>query len=1530
LVTYGTVMVDGHAAFAVNWVDVGYYYVHYDKLNSFQLVMIDRSDRGVGDFDIEFNYEQIQWETGDASGGSNGFGGESARAGFSNGSGEEGTYYEFESSGIDGAFLDSSPETGLIYGSQNSAASGRYIFSVTGGIPSVLPAARAKPIHIHIEDGCILNGQTIYDWDVNGFSWDVNSHNINEDPNFVYGYHLSQFAAGQATESNCVDGGSDLAGNVGMDEYSTRADGEYDIGQVDMGYHYGGGISQYRMTVEVIPDGNGLTHGYVEPNSAIVYEWAGENVVTLTAHPDIGYRVRRWVNTDDDMSTALTNTVTVTRDMTVTVEFEPTPVHLLTASVVGGHGSVDPTGGLYYEGDTAVFTATAEPGYYVEGWYDHEGTLVSVINTLEVVVESEASFTVQFRLPRIIPVSGGGEALRDGVEQSRGGDTLVVSAGTYYGDIDLGGREDVKLVSSYPDDPNYVAITIIDCGSSSRAFTFTSGEDADTLIDGFTIANGQVSGEPGGAIYVGPGCGPTLANLIINNCSVTNAGGGAIYVAPGSNPILSHIQINDCSVSNANGGGLYISAASSPTIIACVVSNCSATNGFGGGAYCEANSSVGFADCTFSGNTAGFDGGGIYYAAQSTSLLSGCVLSGNSSDSGAGICYDQNCISELTGCTVVYNTAGEYGGGIRYDSYSQLTVSDCNISNNSAQLGGGVYFDPNCSGTVADSMVLRNSAGSDGGAIYVTDSDALSVVDSEISYNTAARGGGLYCMYTPSLTLVGCKIRGNEASQTVITYEYYIPDPAFVPDPNDPNAQPPLIPISPIDPNFDPADPELVVVEREHESGIAQGGGVYSFAGPALIEGCHFRDNNAQTSGGGLYFAGGERRVTTLNNCLLTGNSAGRDGAAISTNWGSQVAISSCTVADNTLTGLVSYGGGLYSSYGSYASVLDSIFWGNAAVKGSEIAVASGDPAHSFPSTVDISYSDVDRREGEAPEYINPDAWPVLREGYDTGTLAANDDGSTGLVDIGFEINFYGTIYSQLYVNNNGNVTFDSPMGTFTPWGLTTNIGTPILAPFFADVDTHGTGTVDGRPAFGVNWVNVGYYSNQIDKLNSFQLIIIDRSDRARGDFDIEFNYGQILWETGSASGGSNGFGGESARGGFSNGTGEPGTFYEFEYSGVDGALLDSSDTGLINDSRNSNALGRYIFAVTSGRIELVVGDPIYVEQDCTLTGWDGNDPNSLWDSGNNITDTDPCFTSGYYLSHIDAGQAADSLCIDAGSAAAADVGMNVYSTRTDGVNDVGVVDLGCHYRGGPSDYELTVTVLEDANNPGPHGVVEPNHGWYYEGAELTLRARPDEGYYVKGWYDENGTLISTDRTLEVVMDSNQSYFVRFRQPEIIPVSGGGDAIAEAVGDAENGDVLVIAAGTYSGNIDLEGKEITLTSSAPDDPCVVADTVIDCGGTGRGLIFDSGEDANTVINGLRIINSGGGLPGGGIHIGNGTSPTIANVMISDCNLVNARGAAIYIGFESSPTIINATISNCSVSNSDGGAVYVGYRSSPVF
>jgi hypothetical protein len=226
--------------------------------------------------------------------------------------------------------------------------------------------------------------------------------------------------------------------------------------------------------------------------------------------------------------------------------------------------------------------------------------------------------------------------------------------------------------------------------------------------------------------------------------------------------------------------------------------------------------------------------------------------------------------------------------------------------------------------------------------------------------------------------------------------------------------------------------------------------------------------------------------------------------------------------------------------------------------------------------------------------------------GLFTNVLPRNDDGSTGLVDVGFNLNFFGNDWNQLYVNNNGNVTFTGALFNYTPWAITEG-SLAMLAPFFADVDTRGAGSnvvtygaalLGERKVFGVNWIDVGYFASQTDKLNSFQLIITDRSDIAAGDFDFEFNYDRILWETGSASGGSGGFGGNSASAGWTNGDD---AYYAFPGSLVNGALLDSGANALIAGRMNSNVYGQYIFNVRNGEVEPPPPPPPGVPEPATM-----------------------------------------------------------------------------------------------------------------------------------------------------------------------------------------------------------------------------------------------------------------------------------------------------------------------------------------
>lgn len=128
---------------------VGYYGAQTDKLNTFQVILTDRSDTGVGNFDIYFNYDSIQWETGNASGGTDGLGGISAAAGYNAGSGNAaGTYYQIPGSLVNGALIDGGPDA--LNTGTNDGTPGQFLFEVRNGAVILPPSGVPEPASLAV------------------------------------------------------------------------------------------------------------------------------------------------------------------------------------------------------------------------------------------------------------------------------------------------------------------------------------------------------------------------------------------------------------------------------------------------------------------------------------------------------------------------------------------------------------------------------------------------------------------------------------------------------------------------------------------------------------------------------------------------------------------------------------------------------------------------------------------------------------------------------------------------------------------------------------------------------------------------------------------------------------------------------------------------------------------------------------------------------------------------------------------------------------------------------------------------------------------------------------------------------------------------------------------------------------------------------------------------------------------------------------------------------------------------------------
>jgi hypothetical protein len=258
-------------------------------------------------------------------------------------------------------------------------------------------------------------------------------------------------------------------------------------------------VRMYHLTASVVGG-----HGTIEPTQGTYVEGAG---VMLTATPDEGYRLKAWHGTDADESKALTNTVTMTSDKTVTVQFEPV-TFVLNASVTGGHGTVSvlPAATQYAPGTVVTLTATPHGGYHVKAWHGtDDDTSVANINTVK--IDQDRTVTVEFT--EIIP------KLTAAVDGDHG--TLIVNP-----DLPNYAYGAIVQLTAKPNEGYRVAAWIGTDNDSSKenANTVTLRSDRNVIVK-FTLITGNLSlGVVGGhGTLTADPAGPsynygTLVNLV--------------------------------------------------------------------------------------------------------------------------------------------------------------------------------------------------------------------------------------------------------------------------------------------------------------------------------------------------------------------------------------------------------------------------------------------------------------------------------------------------------------------------------------------------------------------------------------------------------------------------------------------------------------------------------------------------------------------------------------------------------------------------------------------------------------------------------------------------------------------------------------------------------------------------------------------------------------------------------------------------------------------------------------------------------
>lgn len=233
--------------------------------------------------------------------------------------------------------------------------------------------------------------------------------------------------------------------------------------------------------------------------------------------------------------------------------------------------------------------------------------------------------------------SGQYSTIQSAIDDSNDSDTIIVSAGTYLENIDFLGKA-VILQSEDPNDPGVVATTIIDGSNPAdpnigSVVTFKEGENANSVLTGFTIQNGTGQTDPtvtwrgwdgengdGGGVLCS-NASPTITKNIFKNC-LAEYGGGGIFCHNGASPVITHNTFID------NYAGWY-----------------------GGGVFARANCSPTISGNIFKNNTAHYIGGAIYLGGQCHSTITNNWFEKNDSERlhGGAIYYFVNC-SPIIAC----------------------------------------------------------------------------------------------------------------------------------------------------------------------------------------------------------------------------------------------------------------------------------------------------------------------------------------------------------------------------------------------------------------------------------------------------------------------------------------------------------------------------------------------------------------------------------------------------------------------------------------------------------------------------------------------------------------------------------------------------------------------------------------------------------------------------------------------------------------------------------------------------------------
>ncbi|MHC5117617.1 MAG: right-handed parallel beta-helix repeat-containing protein, partial [Planctomycetota bacterium] len=224
--------------------------------------------------------------------------------------------------------------------------------------------------------------------------------------------------------------------------------------------------------------------------------------------------------------------------------------------------------------------------------------------------------------------------------------------------------------------------------------------------------------------------------------------------------------------------------------------------------------------------------------------------------------------------------------------------------------------------------------------------------------------------------------------------------------------------------------------------------------------------------------------------------------------------------------------------------------------------------------------------------------------------------------------------------------------------------------------------------------------------------------------------------------------------------------------------------------------------------------------------------------------------------------------CVDAGTGTAEDLSALLgfdATTRTDHGADTDPIDMGFHYDASEEVSEYTLETRVFVADRFPYGILEvttePNNvndQWpdedpaiskyqylFKQGSIVELLATPETGYQVARWFGADSEPFYYGETNTITMAGPKQVQVEFELgvPKNLYVPETYNTIEDAVIAGRDGDTIVLAPrptepylindpeGINFGRLENgDTKNLVLTSTDPNDPLVVASTIIDCQG----------------------------------------------------------------------------------------------------